>query len=127
MPSLNQTRRIPIRVTVDNGAANYFAGAQTVLDYSGEQAHIYSADIDVNGFTNGALLTATVAIKVGSTIVARQYQTQMTKDASNTIFRVIDGDVLVVANANAILVSLQSNNALDIAVAVPISYFAETS
>lgn len=123
MPSLNQTHRVPIRQTVANGAANYFAGAQTVLAPSSESVYLGGVDIDLNAFTNGALITATIIYKVGAGLVQRQYQSAMTKTAADTMWRIIGGEELLPGNANNIVINLQSDNAGDIAVAVPVSYF----
>lgn len=78
--------------------------------------------LDVNGFTNGALITATVSIIVGAGNAARTIQKQFIKDANNTLFAIIDSPTVLKAVAAAISVTILSDNPADIAVTAPGSY-----
>ena len=115
--------RILAPVTVANGAANYFAGASSVLVVDSALVELSGVYIDINGFTNGATLTATITIKVGAALNQRQFQLSYVKNANNTIWAILQSEIPLHNNANTIIIALQSDNAGDVAVAVPVSYF----
>lgn len=105
------------------GPSNFFAApvALSSLTFA-NMAQLDAYYIDVSGFTNGALLTATISLKFGLPNVVRSVQKTFAKDANNTLFSVIDEPSSLKGVAGAFALTLQSSNAGDIAVTTPITY-----
>lgn len=116
----------PVATAATNGAADYFtpgAPGTSVVVVNTNQAYVGGVDVDVNGFTNGANLTFTVRKKLGNGLNLRQYTFTVQKTAIVTWVPIIGAEELFQANANTLIVYLQSDNAADVAVAVPYNYF----
>lgn len=112
-------------VVTDNstGPSNFFAGAISVLSLTpADVSYLDAFYLDVSGFTDGAVLTASIAIKMGAGNAARLVQKQFVKNAANTLFAVIDSPTVLKAVAASIAITVTSNNAADIAVTAPGSY-----
>lgn len=108
------------------GPSNFFAGYITLVSVTtATSKNVSGFYVDVNGFTDGALLTARVTIKIGAGNAQRSFTNSFYKDSttSNTLFPVIDSGVPVKGVAASIVVELTSNNAADTAVTAPGTYF----
>lgn len=106
------------------GPSDFFGGTPTVFSLTPASAEeVLSVYLDVNGFTVGATLTATISVKVGAGNLARTIIRQFLVGAAGdgTLFAVIDSLLYAKGVATAIVVTLQSNNAGDIAVTVPVT------
>lgn len=105
------------------GPSNFFAAPVAVLSISpADVSYLDAYYLDCNAFTNGAILTADILIRIGAGDLQRQIQKQFVKGASNTLFAIIDSPTALKGVATSIVVNVQSSNALDIAVTTPFSY-----
>ena len=109
---------------VSTGPSDFFAGAVSILSLSpAADAILKGIDIDVNGFTNGAVLTAVVTKRVGSTDTARVETIRFVKDAGNTRWSIIDAITPIKGVATSFSITLQSSIVGDTAVTVPVTYY----
>ena len=79
--------------------------------------------LDINGFTNTAILTAVFKIKVGASNNVRVYQTTTTKSATNTLWNLLSTPLYLKNVTASLEITLQSNNGSDTSVALPLTYF----
>lgn len=112
------------------GPSNFFAGTITVTTQSfnspARLVMLSGLYLDVNGFTNGAVLTSTITLAIGAGNLARTFTSTFTKNATNICWPVIDTEIPLKAVASAFILQLQSDNAGDVAVTVPFTLFLRT-
>lgn len=117
----------PVVVNGSVGPNNFFAGAIEVVSLTPTGVTMLGGlYLDINGFANGAILTATVLIRVGAANNQRQFQKTKTKLATETLWPIIDTEIPLKNTATTFVLQLQSNNAADVAVTTPFTYFTRT-
>lgn len=105
------------------GPSNFFAGGITVLSLTpADVSYLDGLYLNCNGFTVGAVLTATISISVGAGAVSTPITKQFTVTGTDKLFAVIDGPTVIPALAAGFVVVVTSSDIADIAVTVPFSY-----
>lgn len=108
------------------GPSNFFAAPVSVLSLAPATNEVLRAFyLDASAFTAGAILTAIVSVQVGAGPAARTIRRTFVAGAANdgTLFAIIDGDVFLKDIAASISITVQSDNAGDIAVTAPGTYW----
>lgn len=130
MPNLTSANISLQNIDGTVGPSNFFAGAITALTLSHNSparlSMLAGLYLDVNGFTNTAVLTATITLSIGAANLARTFTSTFTKNATNTCWPVIDSEIPLRAVASAFILQIQSDNAGDAAVTLPFSYNLRT-
>ena len=117
----------PARTNISVGPSDYNAAPVTVVSIDTTQNTMVSGIyLDVNGFTNGATLTATLKIKVGAGNNQRQVRRTFVKDANNNLFIILDSESPITSNTDSLEVALQSDNAGDNAATAIGTYFTRS-
>ena len=106
------------------GPSDFAAAPVSVLSLSpATDTILKGVDIDVNGFTNGAVITAVVSKKVGAAAAARTETLTFVKAAGATRWTILEHFTPIKGVAASFAITLQSSLAADSAVTVPVTYY----